>query len=318
MSRRTSIVLMIVVLAVAILLSSVAVGLGMPAGPTDPTVLAALTPTATSVTSSLNPSVVGDAITFTATVSPSPVTGTVQFEIDGVARAPVTLDATGRATLTTSALTAGEHTVVASYFGDPTYDASSSPTLTQTVGRTPTATSLTSSLNPSALGDAVTFTATVSPPAVTGNVQFEVDGVSLGTSPLAGGVATFSISTLTAGEHTVVASYGGDVTHEASSGSLTQTVTGPVPTATSVTSSLNPSVVGDAITFTATVSPSAVAGTVQFQIDGVARAPVTLDATGRATLTTSTAPGRRPRSGRLLRWRRDVPGQAPARRSPRP
>jgi len=262
----------------------------MPTGLTHPTVvLAALTPTTTSVTSSLNPSALGDLVTFTATVRPL-LSGTVQFQIDGVAvGGPVTLNGQGRATFSTSSLRLGDHPVVVVYRGDPTYEASSSPTLTQTVGRTPTATILTTSLNPSALGDAVIFTAAVNPPTVTGNVQFEVDGVSLGASPLAGGVATFSISTLTAGVHAVVASYGGSVTYEASSGALTQIVNGPVPTATSVTSSLNPSALGDLVTFTATVSPPTVTGNVQFEVDGVSLGgPVTLDATGRARLTTST------------------------------
>jgi hypothetical protein len=203
----------------------------MPAGLTDPTVvLAALTPTATSVTSSLNPSVYGDAVTFTAPVSPSAASGNVQLEIDGLAvGAPVSLLG-GVATLTTSTLMAGEHAVVVSYFGDVTYDPSISPTLAQTVGLRPTATILASSLNPSALGAAVTFTATVSALTAylpTGTVQFQIDGVAVGAPVTldATGRARFSTSTLAEGEHAVVASFTGNVNYDPStSPTLTQTV----------------------------------------------------------------------------------------------
>ncbi|MCU0779758.1 MAG: Ig-like domain-containing protein, partial [Akkermansiaceae bacterium] len=76
---------------------------------------------------------------------------------------------------------------------------------------------LTSSLNPSGLGDSVTFTATVSgTPTPTGTIQFQVDGVNAG-SPVAldgGGVATFVTSSLTLGERIVDALYSGDATYQ--------------------------------------------------------------------------------------------------------
>lgn len=73
--------------------------------------------------SSKNPSLPGDAVTFSyslAAVAPGAgvPTGTVQFKIDGVnAGAPVAL-AAGVAQLATSSLSAGSHTVVAEYAGD--------------------------------------------------------------------------------------------------------------------------------------------------------------------------------------------------------
>ncbi len=71
------------------------------------------------VTSSLNPSAYGQAVSFTATVTGASPTGSVQFNIDGGAfGSPVTL-ASGSATSgTTSTLTAGTHTVTAVYSGD--------------------------------------------------------------------------------------------------------------------------------------------------------------------------------------------------------
>ena len=83
----------------------------------------------------------------------------------------------------------------------------------------PTATSLTSSLNPAQMGVSVTFSATVTSPGATpsGTVQFSDFGADIGSSTLnPAGVAAFSISTLPAGPHSIAATYGGDATHAAS------------------------------------------------------------------------------------------------------
>lgn len=81
--------------------------------------------TNTAVTSSSNPSDLTQSVTFTATVtSTGPLTGTVQFKIDGSnSGGPVNLSG-GVATLTTAALTAGTHTVTAAYSGDANFLAS--------------------------------------------------------------------------------------------------------------------------------------------------------------------------------------------------
>ena len=76
---------------------------------------------------------------------------------------------------------------------------------------TPTTTTLASSANPSASGQNVTFTATVTPPAATGTVSFFDGVVLLGTSPLVVGTATFSTSTLSAASHSITAQYSGDL-----------------------------------------------------------------------------------------------------------
>jgi Bacterial Ig-like domain (group 3) len=74
-----------------------------------------------TVLASLNPSELGQSVTFTATVGATSATptGTVQFKIDGAnSGAPVTLNGSGVAQLTTSSLTVGTHTVTADYSGD--------------------------------------------------------------------------------------------------------------------------------------------------------------------------------------------------------
>jgi predicted nucleotidyltransferase len=78
----------------------------------------------TGLTSSLNPSFLGQSVTFTATVTSTGGTpaGTVQFKIDGVnSGSPVTLNGSGAAQLTTSSLTAATHTVTADYSGDTNF-----------------------------------------------------------------------------------------------------------------------------------------------------------------------------------------------------
>ncbi len=86
--------------------------------PSTPVSIGIAVPTV-GVTSSLNPSVYGQAVSFTATVTGASPTGSVQFNIDGVAfGSPVTL-ASGSATSGTIAtLTPGTHTVTAVYSGD--------------------------------------------------------------------------------------------------------------------------------------------------------------------------------------------------------
>ncbi len=91
--------------------------------------------------------------------------------------------------------------------------------------KTPTSTSVTSSLNPSSFGQLVTFTATVTPnPNVgppTGTVTF-FDGINeicSGVS-LSLGQVQCATSTLSVGNHTITASYNGDSNFGSSTGSL--------------------------------------------------------------------------------------------------
>jgi len=99
-----------------------------------------LSPTLTVLGSSQNPSVPGQSVTFTATVTSNPgpltPTGTVTF-LDGVAQlgVPVTLNGSGQAVLTTSSLSAGPHSISANYASDnaSTFQNSVSNTVTQSV-----------------------------------------------------------------------------------------------------------------------------------------------------------------------------------------
>ncbi len=125
---------------------------------------------------------------------------------------------------------------------------------------TPTATALTSSLNPSNFGQSVTFTATVTVQrgfykgTPTGTVSFYDGSTLLGTGTLSGGVATYTTSALSVGSHSMTAVYGGDTNCLGSTSGVLKQVVNQNSTTTSLTSSLNPSTYGQAVTFTATVT----------------------------------------------------------------
>jgi hypothetical protein len=241
--------------------------------------------TTTTMTSSANPSAPGQSVTLTATVSPAVATGTVRFT-DGSATLGTGTLTNGVATFTTSALAPGAHSLTAVYAGDANDAVSTSPTLTQNVSLIPVTTTLTSSANPSSFGQTVTFTATVSPSASTGTITFKDGAITLGTGTLSGGVATFAVSSLTVAAHSVTAVYPGDTTHVAgTSAALTQTVA-RVATTTNLISSLNPSLPGQNVTFTATVLPSSATGTVTFN-DGANTLGTGTLAAGVATFQTS-------------------------------
>lgn len=272
------------------------------------------------VTSNNNPSGFGQSVTFTATVTTGTgtgnLTGTVTF-FDGAntLQANVALLAPGTtatATFTTTALTVGTHSITASYNGDSTHFASLSTDpndttlpLTQYV-QEGTATALVSSLNPSAIGQNVTFTATVSiygGGGVTpvGSVTFYDGASALQTVTLttvgATGVASYSTTALSSGSHTITADYSQGVSPPATAefaSSISNTVTQWVQSSSSIAvgSSLNPSNYGNPVTFTATITPSgtvAATGTVKF-FDGASQIGTgnLVGTTNQATFTTST------------------------------
>ena len=211
---------------------------------TAPSLTQTVNPIATSTTlSSSAPSGAsfGQAVTFTAAVAPSSgtgtPTGTVTFTIDGTAETPVPLQFVGgvdQASLPAiSTLTVGSHTIKATYNGDATF-ATSSGTTVQAVTQAGSTTTLAASPNTSTAGQTVTLTATVTPDVrstdtPTGTVRFEQGTTVLGTAPLNDGVATFAISTLAVGSHSIAAVYSGDANLATSTGVTTETVNAPTP-----------------------------------------------------------------------------------------
>ena len=199
---------------------------------------AALTRTMTTLTSSLNPSTYGQAVTFTAVVTPAPPDGEiVTFRQGGNVMGTGALSG-GSATVTTSTLAVGTDTIKAVYAGDGTYAGSTSNAVSQVVDKAATTTTLASSPNPSGVGQPVTFTATVTPEfggTVTGKVAFYNGRAQLGTASLSGGVANYTTTKLPAGTDSITAVYKGSNSFTTStSGALSQTVN----TGTSIDSSM--------------------------------------------------------------------------------
>lgn len=170
--------------------------------------------TTTTLTSSQNPSTYGQSVTFTATISPSTTTGTVSFK-DGTTTLGTDILSGGSATFTTSTLAVGSHSINATYSGD-TNDAESTNTITQTVNKIITTTTLLSSVNSLNPGQPVTLTATVSPVVHDGETITFLNGTTtIGAGTTTGGVATFT-GTLSIGSYTITASYPGDSNDTAS------------------------------------------------------------------------------------------------------
>jgi hypothetical protein len=249
---------------------------------------------ATTLTSAPNPSTAGQQVTLTATVTcgSTTATGTVTFRVDGNPLATQTLGGTpAMAALPTSSLSIGNHTITAVYNGDFDCATSMSNTVQQVVSQAGAATTLASSTNPSAPGQPVTFTATVTCPnfTPTGTVTFTVDGAAQTPAALSGGSVSFTTSSLGPGNHTIAAAYLGDLNCAASTSSVLTQVVGVSGTTATVTSSQNPSMQGQSVTFTSTVGcPNFIpTGTAVFTVDGAAGTPVTLSG-AMASFTTST------------------------------
>jgi len=193
---------------------------------------AAVTSTSTTLSSSLNPSIYGQSVTFTAVVSSSlgtpPDGETITFLQGKNVRGTGTLSG-GSATFSISTLaTGGTDSMKAVYGGDSNFAGSTSNVVSQVVDKAATTTALISSQNPSAVGQSVTFTATVTPEfsgTPTGNVVFNNGSTKLGMAVLSGGVASFSATKLGSGSNSITAVYNGSPSfNTSSSNTLTQTV----------------------------------------------------------------------------------------------
>jgi hypothetical protein len=203
----------------------------------------------------------------------------------------------GKATFKTSALAVGSHAITVMYGGDTNFLTSTSAALSQVVNQAGTSTALSSSVNPSVYGQSVTFSVTVTAAAPgtgtpTSSVTFMDGSTSLDTATLSGGKATFKTTALAVGSQSITAIYSGDVNFTTSTSPVvTQTVTQDQTTA-KLTSSVNPSVYGQPVTFTATVSAvgpgsGTPTGNVTFMDGNTAIGACTLSS-GKATFTTSS------------------------------
>jgi hypothetical protein len=258
-----------------------------------------------TLTSSANPAIATSSVTFSATIAAPQgvaITGTVTFKDGATVLGTGNVGAGGVAAFSSSTLTVGQHPIVASYSGDANNLAATSSVLLQTVQIAGTSVTLISSANPALAGAPFTLTSTVTGTgtggSVTGTVTFEDGTATLGAANLnSAGVATFQVSGLSPGLHSIIAVYGGDgYNSQSSSPVLAENVV--QATTVALTSSQNPSLALDPVTFTAKVANSGSrppTGTVVLRDGTTVLGSVTLDATGTASFAvTSMAFGQHP------------------------
>jgi hypothetical protein len=186
-----------------------------------------------NTTTSIVTAVTGTTITLTANVTPvapgaGTPTGAVQF-FDGstpVGTANLTASGGGATASITIPITGGNFT--ASYGGDSNFNASSSA---QKFSPFPSALSIVSTPNPAVLGQTIQVAATITPQGSTttptGTVSFTANGNAIsGCSavPVTAGTAICTTSFLTKGAIPLAASYSGDSSTLASSGTSSITV----------------------------------------------------------------------------------------------
>jgi hypothetical protein len=229
----------------------------------------------------------------------------VQFKVDGAnLGSPVGLSG-GQAQANTTSLAVGTRVITAEYAGSTNFTGSTG-TLAggQVVNKAATTASISSDTpDPSVTGQQVTvnYGVSVTAPGAgtpTGNVTVS-DGA--GTQCVGSvGAGTCNLTFATTGAKTLTATYAGDPNFLASAASPGVSHTVNTTTTTGLASLVNPSVFGQSVNFTATVTSgdgSTPTGTVQFQVDGGNfGSSVALNGSGQATsgATTSLAVGPHP------------------------
>jgi hypothetical protein len=277
-----------------------------------------------------NPSVFGEAVQLTATISqpaasspPACVDGSVAFAlVSGTTSTPLgtsTTPGAGAFNFSATGLPRGADKITATYAPSAADLAAgcvapAAATITQQVGY-PTSLTVGSVPNPSAFGAQTMLTASVDQisgtpdSCLTGTVVFTTTSGSgelyLGQTPLVGGDAAITTSSLPLSSDTVTATFTPDAADAAmclgSTGTLAQQVVNTIgSTQTGLTTSPNPSDFGQAVQLTATVSQTGstgfacTAGTIHFTAGvGVHEknlGTLPINGGGPVTLTTVTIP----------------------------
>jgi hypothetical protein len=226
-----------------------------------PTVTLSVTPSATTI---------GTAVALKATVTSSAgtPTGTVYF-LDGSTTLGSAVLSGGTAAYSATALAAGTHSITAYYGGDNNFVAFTSSAQTVTINLITPAVALTATPASAQVGTAIALGATVTGTGgtPTGTVKFLDGTTTLVTLNLSGGVASYSATSLTAGTHTITASYSGDGNFSALVSSPQTVTISAIPP--SITAALNPTVLtitrGATGSSTLTIVPvNGFAGTLSF------------------------------------------------------
>lgn len=220
-----------------------------------------------------------------------------------------TLDASGEAYVTTSTLASGVHNLTWVYGGDTNFAGSATVTPVVITVAAPVLVNTTTTLSvtggpTSTYGQTIAGSVTVTPAsgsiAPSGTVTLLVDSVSAGNCTLTGGTCTYSLTGVTGGGHTLVASYGGDPGNNPSSStgmSITVNKEGsPIlilgtvafsPAASEPSGTNQAIVLSDTLNYVGVLAPS---GAVTFVLNTVSY-PATCVGTGGLQTCSATVPG---------------------------
>lgn len=235
----------------------------------------------TSVTATGGPATYGTGWGAVVTVDPETATGQVEV-LDGTTSLGTATLSDGAATVPVdgTALQPGTHTLTVSYAGDDGH-APSTSTFDVTVNKRATTVSGTGGTFEE--GSPWTSEVTVSPSSATGEVEVLDGTTSLGTGTLTDGSGSVAIAgdALPIGTHLLTVSYGGDATHAPSTSTVSVTVTGTAPAATTVSATCPTVTFGTSWAAQVSVTPGSATGTVQIREGATVL--------GSATLTGGTA-----------------------------
>ena len=256
--------------------------------------------TTTALTSSSDPSVSGQGLTYTATITATAPasgtpTGTVNFWDAGVTIAGCGAQplVAGIASCGVMYAGVGTHAIAAVYSGDADFTSSTSPVLTQTVNPGATTMALTQTSTSSIYLKPVTLTAAVTPVAPgtgvpTGTVAFTngmLPIVGCEQQPMSAGVATCSTDQLTGGAHALNAAYSGSGAFAAAWTTIAHVVE-RAPVVITVSSDRAVVEAGGEVELTAHVTPTdPPTGLVTFLEESRVLGSATLDATATARLS---------------------------------
>jgi hypothetical protein len=281
-----------------------ATGSSPPSAPSAPS--ASVVPQAlasVAIATSASPAPVGSPVTFTATVSGSSATGTIDFESDGTTIGGCLADAldSGSAQCVTTFAAPGTYTVTAIYTGDAANTAATGVLAGgQVVDLLAASVTVATSASPVLVGTPVTYTATISGFAPTGTIDFR-DGAAViagcAADPVVSGGAQCLVTYTTPGARTITAVYSGDSTNAAATGTLAGgEVVNPATSTVDVETSGTPVTAGAPVTFTAIVAGFDPTGSANFKSAGttIAGCGAVALVSGSAQCTTSFAtPGTR-------------------------
>jgi hypothetical protein len=265
-------------------------------------------PSTTSIgTITPEPSLTGQSYLVPVTVlAPAGIpSGTVDVSDGDAATCTITLDANGMGSCSLTSIAAFLHTVSASYNGTIVFGGSTDDQ-SHLVNKADTTVAISSDLpDPSLVGEPVTVAVAVSVTAPgtgtpTGLVDIVEGTTTLCTIDLSVG-STCTVAFGTVGTHMIFANYAGDDDFNGSdsSGAPTSHTVSQSQTTTALTAAPEPSVVGQSVTLTATVSVTApgagppggavLSGTADFFNGATLLGSSSLGAGGVATLSTSFA-----------------------------